>query len=153
KPTNLMVTGDGTLKVLDLGIARTLAGDRTHITSTIGPGTRGYMSPEQLRRVSPPEKDGSIPRDVNEDDRGSTDMVGPASDGYSLGQTVYELLTGRPLYGQRKEDDLSRVEQRKLDGEPLPSLRALGIRTSPEVDVLLRGGLSRDAADRPADAA
>jgi len=75
KPPNLMVMADGTIKLTDFGIAKTLDVDVTALTganSTIG--TAAYMSPEQCRG----EK-----------------TLGPKSDIYSFGIVLYELLTGK----------------------------------------------------------
>ncbi len=78
KPANVMVRDDGYVKVLDFGLARlmpTPGPDRGGYESRSGVvvGTPRYMSPEQLRG----------------------EQVGPASDVFSLGIVVYELLTGK----------------------------------------------------------
>lgn len=73
KPGNLLVTDDGTPKLLDFGIARMLAQGPPSTTTFFHPMTPEYASPEQIRGAP----------------------VGTATDIYSLGILLYELLTGR----------------------------------------------------------
>jgi serine/threonine-protein kinase len=76
KPSNIMVKADGTVKLLDFGIARQLEGDGapTEPTRTgMRPMTLAYAAPEQVR----------------------CDPVGTQTDVYALGVVLYELLTGR----------------------------------------------------------
>src|SRR5438552_3082040 len=77
KPANLMVNQRGDLKVADFGIARSLADSATRLTAEQGrSGTLVYMSPQQL----------SGERGTHLDDI------------YSLGATIYELLTSKPPF-------------------------------------------------------
>jgi WD40 repeat protein/serine/threonine protein kinase len=84
KPSNILLDEEGNAYLGDFGIAMDLRGvnepaedDKHHPTSgEIALGSRGYMSPEQLRG------------------QGAT----PQSDIYSLGVTLYEVLTGRPPF-------------------------------------------------------
>ncbi len=70
KPANVMLTPDGSLKLIDFGIARWLHPNRTHDTSQLG--TDGYAPLEQYTARSEPR-----------------------SDVYALGASLYHLLTGR----------------------------------------------------------
>ena len=75
KPANLMRNSRGELKVTDFGIARSLS-DSVSMLSIRTSGTLVYMSPQQL----------------------NGERANPVDDIYSLGATVYELLTGKPPF-------------------------------------------------------
>jgi hypothetical protein len=99
KPSNLLVAEDGSIKLSDLGLVRSL--DRSSdLTRTLeGVGTPRFMSPEQLRGEAP----------------------APACDLYSLGVTLFQLLTGRlPFEG----DSAFQVADGHLHVDP-PPLREL----------------------------
>jgi eukaryotic-like serine/threonine-protein kinase len=76
KPGNILVTGDQSPKLLDFGIAKILDASGGTETTMLRPMTPGYASPEQIR--------------------GET--ITTATDIYSLGVVLYELLTGRSPY-------------------------------------------------------
>jgi tetratricopeptide (TPR) repeat protein len=78
KPGNVLLTGDGTPKITDFGIAKQR--DEGAIRTDTGAilGTPGYMAPEQAG--------------------GKGKDVGPAADVYALGAILYECLTGRPPF-------------------------------------------------------
>jgi hypothetical protein len=76
KPSNLLLDAEGSLRLADLGVAKSLAPSDGATKTSLTPGSPAYMSPEQLQNGE----------------------VGPPSDLYSLGVTLYELLTGKLPY-------------------------------------------------------
>jgi serine/threonine-protein kinase len=75
KPGNVLLAADGTPKVSDFGLAKSLASDSGLTRSHAIMGSPGYMAPEQAA--------------------GDASQVGPLADVYALGAILYELLTGR----------------------------------------------------------
>ncbi|HEX5104301.1 MAG TPA: serine/threonine-protein kinase, partial [Pirellulaceae bacterium] len=130
KPSNLMLSLQGIVKILDLGLARLRERpideeEATHTGFLLG--TADYISPEQI----------DTPRQAD-----------VRSDLYSLGCTLFKLLTGRAPFSD--EDHLSAT--RKIDAhrrEPPPSVRSLRPEVAFELDQLLLRLLAKEPKDRP----
>jgi serine/threonine protein kinase len=100
KPANVLLAADGTPKITDFGLAKSLAGDSGLTRSDSIMGSPGYMAPEQAE--------------------GKAKQVGPLADVYALGAILYELLTGRPPF--QGTSLLETLEQVKTV-EPVPPSR------------------------------
>ena len=143
KPHNMIVTPDARLKVTDFGIARALSTITPDEKADVVWGSPQYFSPEQAAGEAP----------------------SPASDVYSLGIVLYEVLTGALPYNAPTSEELARLH---LQASPIPPseyipdipsaleeivLKVLSkepsarYRTADQLGrVLLRFGTQRDAA-------
>ncbi|GII53425.1 hypothetical protein Pth03_18140 [Planotetraspora thailandica] len=126
KPQNVMLTRDGTVKVLDFGVAAVLdEAGVTRITSTGETiGTLAYMAPEQLH-----SKDAT-----------------PSTDLYALGCVLYELLAGRPAFEATSPGAL--IHKHLLD-TPAPLGRE---DVPPELEALVMQLLEKEPERRPSGA-
>jgi eukaryotic-like serine/threonine-protein kinase len=100
KPGNVLLAAEGTPKITDFGLAKSLATDSGLTRTDSIMGSPGYMAPEQAA--------------------GKAREVGPPADIYALGAILYELLTGRPPF--QGTTVLETLEQVKAT-EPVPPAR------------------------------
>ncbi len=115
KPDNIMVLPDGQVKLTDFGIAQIASDIETDDEPVVG--TPSYMSPEQIRG----------------------EEIDPRTDLFSLGATLYEMLTGRKPFAA---EDVPSITHRILSDEPDPA---------PEIPAALRAAIFRALAKRPED--
>ncbi|MFB9908762.1 serine/threonine-protein kinase [Allokutzneria oryzae] len=123
KPTNLMLCPDGSVKVLDFGLAMLRESDVAQFTRA-GQllGTPSYMAPEQIQRG----------------------VAGPLSDLYALGCVLHEMLTGQQLF---TGPTAYAIFEKQVKERP-PAV--LGVPT--ELNALVQQLLEKDPERRPADA-
>ncbi|MBM79566.1 MAG: hypothetical protein CMJ78_03105 [Planctomycetaceae bacterium] len=131
KPSNLMLDNRGVVKILDLGLARIEEEFAEDEDSEVGRltqpgamiGTAKFMSPEQV-----------------EDSR----FVDERSDIYSLGCTMYMLVTGKAMYGG------GALAQTLLAhcNDPVPSLREVVPKVSEELDLTFQKMVAKGPKDR-----
>jgi hypothetical protein len=124
KPGNVMIDKRGEPMVMDFGLARRARGGDARLTQA-GTllGTPAYMPPEQIR--------------------GDLEATGPASDIYSLGVILYELLAGRPPF---KGDPMAVLSQVLLD-EP-PPLTQFRSNLEPDLETICRKAMAKKPEDR-----
>ncbi|MEU9011393.1 serine/threonine-protein kinase [Streptomyces sp. NPDC048479] len=127
KPRNVMVKPDGTVTVLDLGVASVIDTDTTRLTHTGSPiGSPAYMAPEQAMGGA----------------------VGPYTDLYALGVLLHELLSGNvPFAGSTALG----VLHRHLYEPPLP-VRQLRPEIPEPLEALVLRLLAKDPQHRPSGA-
>ncbi len=126
KPQNVLLTAAGEAKVADFGIARAASATSLSRTSLVL-GTARYMSPEQALG----------------------EVVGPASDLYSLGVLLYEMLTGEAPF---EAESLVAIAMKHVNEPPRPP-RGLNPNVPEEMDALVMGLLAKRPEDRYASAA
>jgi predicted Ser/Thr protein kinase len=120
KPHNVLVDGEGRVKVTDFGIARAGASQMTEVGSIVG--TAQYLSPEQARGTN----------------------VDQRSDLYSLGVVLYELLTGSAPFGG---DTPVEIAMKHLSQVPEPP-SAKRPNLPHDLDLLVMRALAKDPDER-----
>ncbi len=123
KPGNVMITRDGSVKVMDFGIARAVAQSTATVTQTAAVmGTAQYLSPEQARG----------------------EKVDARSDLYSTGVVLYELLTGQPPF-QGDSPVAVAYQHVREDAVPPSDIES---DLPPEVDAVVMKALAKNPANR-----
>jgi serine/threonine protein kinase len=95
KPTNVRVLEDGSAKIMDYGIAKTISSKTGMTRAGMSVGTIGYMSPEQVLG----------------------EAIGPQTDIFLLGALAYELLSFQPAF---RHPNLFRLMEMILEEDPHP---------------------------------
>lgn len=129
KPSNILVDAQGHPHVTDFGLAKKLGGDPGQTRTGSIMGTPSYMSPEQAS--------------------GRIKDLGPATDIYSLGAVLYELITGQSMFPAETP-----VEALKcvLEREPYPP-RLLNSKIDRDLETICLKCLQKDTKHRYATAA
>jgi len=128
KPGNVMITPQGTVKVMDFGIARAVSDSAATMTSTAAViGTAQYLSPEQARGEG----------------------VDARSDVYSCGCLLYELVTGTPPF--TGDSPVAVAYQHVREDPKTPS--SINPAIPPELDAILLKAMSKNPANRYQSAA
>ena len=124
KPDNIHIGDDGQLRILDLGLSKSLKGSQTNLTQDAILGTPAYMAPEQFRNAS---------------------GVDTSADVYALGCILHEIHTGgRPYGGADFYEFMSRHT-----GSEYPDLKSLEDAGGPGLRVMIRRMIDKDRDKRP----
>lgn len=127
KLANLLLDREGTVKILDMGLARIIdstADGVDRITSANeAMGTYGYMAPEQAENAH------------NADHR---------ADIYSLGCTLYRLVTGKAIYHRQTPVSMALAHREA----PIPNLSSSRADVPPELDAIFRKMVAKSPDDR-----
>ena len=118
KPANVMLVRDGSVKVMDFGIARATAATSSMTQTAAVIGTAQYLSPEQARGQ----------------------RVDARSDVYSTGVLLYELMTGEPPF--RGDSPVAVAYQHVREDPEPPSTRDPGI--SPDADAIVFKAMAKN---------
>ncbi len=124
KPSNILITKDNVVKVTDFGLAKIQANSLVHTHHSAVGGTLYYMSPEQVRSLKEADH--------------RTDL-------YSLGITLYQMLTGRVPFDPHQTDfDIREAIVRR----EFPRPSTFNPYLPPEVDDLVMKALAKDPDER-----
>ena len=124
KPSNILIKADGSVRLTDFGIALATREARKTLTGQVL-GTSLYMSPEQIKAPS---------------------QVGCQTDIYSFGCVLYEMLTGRPPFGNESETDFT-IQTAHVSQMPEP-IRKFNASVPERFEWILLKALAKDPAYR-----
>jgi serine/threonine protein kinase len=122
KPQNIIISSDNRLKITDFGIARALSTIENEERSTVVWGSPQYLSPEQSLGNS----------------------ASPASDVYSLGIVMYEMLTGQLPFDAPSTEEIIRMHQTQVPNAP----SIYNPECYPKLDQLILKVLSKEPSAR-----
>jgi len=124
KPSNVHMQEDGTVKLVDFGLARMVQANTLTISGTIV-GTPHYASPEQLRG----------------------EPIDRRTDVYSTGAVAYEMLAGRLPFRGNDDDSISTVILRVVS-QPPPAMESSISRAIPELEAIVLKSMAKAREDR-----
>jgi len=129
KPANLGISRHGVLKVTDFGLAKSYAADKSLTARGMVVGTADYIAPEQARGEELDER----------------------ADVYSLGCTLFHLLTGHPPYRAQQGPSVKEyLEVMRMHlVAPIPDPRADAPNADPELVQAIEGMMTKDRNKRP----
>jgi serine/threonine-protein kinase len=128
KPQNLMICTNGTIRIMDFGIAKSMKARRlTFVGFSPSMGTPDYMAPEQVKGKRGDER---------------TDI-------YSLGAILYEMVTGQTPY---EGESPYAVMNARLTGDPVAP-RKVNPKITPAIEEIILHAMEREPARRYATAA
>ncbi|MFI5295248.1 MAG: protein kinase [Thermodesulfovibrionales bacterium] len=130
KPQNIMLCNDGTIRIMDFGIAKTKEGRRLTFTGfTPAVGTPDYMAPEQVKGKRGDER---------------TDI-------YSLGAILYEMIVGTTPFECENENPLV-IMNARINGDSVAP-RKRNPNVSPQTEEIILHAMERDPKNRYQSAA
>lgn len=121
KPANLMLTTTGQVILMDFGIAKIVGGTRHTATGAVV-GTAMYMSPEQIKGEQPDRR----------------------TDVYSLGVTLFEMVSGRPPFDANSAMTLMMMHI----NDPIPNIKSLNPEVPDALVAIINKALAKDPNNR-----